>query len=94
MEQPCHDVIRKALPTLQESEYQKLFDHLAAIGVKTDDDLQFVSVEDVQEVIPLIASRRLVHYLKNRGELRCVVSSCHMKNLCFFSFNLATHSNT
>ena len=68
MEPSFHDVIRKALPTLQETEFQKVFDHLDAIGVRTDTDLRFVSVEDVIDVIPLIAARRLVHYLKNSGE--------------------------
>lgn len=68
MEQPFDDVIRKALPTLQESEFQNLIDHLAAIGVRTVGDTQFVTEEDVKEVLPLIACRRLVHYFKNRGE--------------------------
>ena len=90
MEQPFHVVIRKALPTFQESELQKLFDHLDAIGVRSDTDLRFVAVEDVIEAIPLIAAKRLVHYLKNSGEYccHCMMSVGH-SNDCFFSFNTA-----
>ncbi|XP_034567502.1 uncharacterized protein LOC117832466 [Notolabrus celidotus] len=61
------DVIRKALPALQERDYHNLLTHLAGIGVKTECDLKFVTFEDLKDTVPLIAGRRLIHFLKNRG---------------------------
>ena len=62
------DVIRKVLPTLQERDYNNLTTHLSGIGVKTDCDLQFVTLEDMKDIIPLLAGRRHIHCLKNRGK--------------------------
>lgn len=63
------DVIRKALPTLQATDYYNLTTHLAGIGVTMDCDLQFVTLEDLNDIVPLVAGRRLVHFLKNRGNI-------------------------
>ena len=66
--EPFDGVIRQALPNLHESEFQKLMEHMAVIGVRTEADLQFVTVEDLKDVIPLIISRKMIHHMKNRGE--------------------------
>lgn len=62
------DIINKALPMLQESDHNNLLTHLAGIGVQTESDLLFVTLEDMKGVIPLIAGRRLIHYIKKRGK--------------------------
>nr|XP_055025276.1 uncharacterized protein LOC129415351 [Misgurnus anguillicaudatus]XP_055025277.1 uncharacterized protein LOC129415351 [Misgurnus anguillicaudatus] len=61
------DSIKKALPMLQESDYTRLTAHLAGMGVQTDSDLHFVTLEDIKEIIPIVAARRLLHYIKNMG---------------------------
>ncbi len=62
------DIIRKALPMLQEKDFNNVTTHLAGVGVQTSSDLQFVTLEDIKDVIPLIAARRLVHHFNNRGK--------------------------
>lgn len=53
---------------LQESDYTRLTTHLAGMGVQTDSDLHFITLEDIKEIIPLVAGRRLLHYIKNIGK--------------------------
>ncbi|KAI7802538.1 hypothetical protein IRJ41_012769 [Triplophysa rosa] len=65
---PVEDIIKKALPMLQERDYYNVLTHLAGMGVQTDSDLQFVTLEDMKDVIPPIAVRRLIHYIKKSGE--------------------------
>uniref|UniRef100_A0A8C2BC44 Uncharacterized protein n=1 Tax=Cyprinus carpio TaxID=7962 RepID=A0A8C2BC44_CYPCA len=63
------DVIRKVLPMLQENDFNNLMTHLTGIGVQMGCDLQFVTLEDIKDIVPLIAARRLVHHFSNRDVL-------------------------
>lgn len=62
------DVIRKVLPMLQENDFNNLMTHLTGIGVQMGCDLQFVTLEDIKDIVPLIAAQRLVHHFSNRGK--------------------------
>lgn len=62
------DVISKALPTIQQEDHDNLMRHLTSIGVKTDSDLQFLTLEDLKDIVSLIAGQKLIHFLTNRGK--------------------------
>ena len=60
--------LTKALPSLSESDFNNLLTHLATWGLKEHSDLQFLSIEDIEGVIPPVAVRRLMYYLKTTGK--------------------------
>lgn len=41
--------------TTQENDHNNLIAHLAGVGVQMDSDLQFVTLKDIKDNIPLIA---------------------------------------
>lgn len=51
-----YGLIRKVLPMLQENDFNNLMTHLTGIGVQMGCDLQFVTLEDIKDVVPLIAA--------------------------------------
>ncbi|KAF1372702.1 hypothetical protein PFLUV_G00268660 [Perca fluviatilis] len=55
--------------SLSESDFNNLLTHLATWGLKEHSDLQFLSIEDIEGVIPPVAVRRLMYYLKTTGQL-------------------------
>ncbi|XP_060908621.1 peroxynitrite isomerase THAP4-like isoform X1 [Labrus mixtus] len=61
------DVIMKAVPRLNERDYQDLITHLAGIGVKTECGIQLVTFKELKDIVPLLGGQRLVNVLGNRG---------------------------
>ncbi|KAK9958010.1 hypothetical protein ABG768_012193 [Culter alburnus] len=49
------------------NDLNKLITHLTGIGVQTANDLQFVTLEDLIDKIPLIGARRLIHHFNNKN---------------------------
>lgn len=76
--EPVEDVIKRAIPDLQDRDYHNLLTRLDQIGVKSDCDLQFVTLKDLKDIIPLIAGRKLMHFLKT-GEMSKVF--LHVSNV-------------
>ncbi|KAK2915632.1 hypothetical protein Q8A67_000006 [Cirrhinus molitorella] len=61
-------VIRSVLPMLDNDQLNELISELTRIGVKTDDDLQYVTADDIKDFLSPIDCRKLIHFLKNRGD--------------------------
>lgn len=60
-------IIRSVLPTLDNDQLNNLTSELTRIGVKTDNDLQYVTPDDLKDIISPIDCRKLIHFLKSRG---------------------------
>ncbi|XP_072571034.1 uncharacterized protein [Paramormyrops kingsleyae] len=60
-------VIRSALPMLDKDQLNDLTSELRRIGVKTDDDLQYVTLDDVKDFLSPIDCRKLINFFKSRG---------------------------
>ncbi len=59
-------VIRSALPMLDNDRLNDLISELTRIGVKTDDDLQYVTSDDLKDFLSPIDCRKVIHFFKRR----------------------------
>ncbi len=60
-------VIRSALPMLDNDRLNDLISELTRIGVKTDDDLRYVTSDDLKDFLSPIDCRKLIQFFKSRG---------------------------
>ncbi len=60
-------VIRSALSMLDNDRLNDLIAELMRMGVKTDNDLQYVTSDDLKDFLLPIDCRKLIHFFKNRG---------------------------
>lgn len=60
-------VIRGVLPMLDDDQLNHLISELTRIGVKTDDDLQYLTSDDLKDFLSPIDCRKLIHFFKIRG---------------------------
>lgn len=60
-------VIRGVLPMLDDDQLNHLISELTRIGVKTDDDLQYLTLDDLKDLLSPIDCRKLIHFFKIRG---------------------------
>lgn len=67
------EVIRRALPNLDDDHFTNLMSCLHGLGLRAEADLQFLATGDLKDVIPEIAIRRLMHFLKTTGRKRVVL---------------------
>ncbi len=54
-------VIRSALPMLDNDRLNDLISELTRIGVKTDDDLQYVTSDDLKDFLSPTDCRKLIN---------------------------------
>lgn len=60
-------LIRSGLPMLDNDQLNNLISELTRIGVKTDNDLQYVTSDDLKDFLSPIDCRKLIHFFKSRG---------------------------
>ncbi len=60
-------VIRSALSMLDNDRLNNLIAELMRMGVKTDNDLQYVTSDDLKDFLSPIDCRKLIHFFKSRG---------------------------
>lgn len=60
-------VIRGVLPMLDDDQFNHLISELTRIGVKTDDDLQYLTSDDLKDFLSPEDCRKLIHFFKIRG---------------------------
>ncbi len=60
-------VIRSALSMLDNDRLNDLIAELTRMGVKTDDDLQYVTSDDLKDFLSPIDCRKRIHFFKSRG---------------------------
>lgn len=66
LEQTFLDAALEVLPELSSGNKSSLGEHLQSIGVKTCDDLQFVTEGDLITVLRPIQARRLLLFWKQK----------------------------
>lgn len=54
------NVITRAMPVLTTDVIEELMDHLKHIGVNSIDDMQYLTSEDLDGILPPIQRRRLI----------------------------------
>ncbi len=60
-------VIRSALSMLDNDRLNDLIAELTRMGVKTDDDLQYVTSDDLKDFLSPIDCRKRINFFKSRG---------------------------
>ncbi len=60
-------VIRSALSMLDNDRLNNLIAELMRMGVKTDDDLQYVTSDDLKDFLSPIDCRKRINFFKSRG---------------------------
>ncbi len=60
-------VIRSTLSMLDNDRLNDLIAELTRMGVKTDDDLKYVTSDDLKDFLSPIDCRKLINFFKSRG---------------------------
>lgn len=60
-------LIRSVLPMLDNDQLNNFISELTRIGVKTDDDLQYVTSDDLKDFLSPTDCRKLINFFKSRG---------------------------